>query len=55
MHTAQTVYTLRALTRDGARITSHVYLDQLYRVLAARVADHGMLEGAAFQPEEDAR
>lgn len=47
----QTIHLDRALTRDGAKITSHVYLDHLHRVIAARAAG-GLLEGAAFQQEK---
>lgn len=42
------VYVDRALTRDGAKITSRVYLDHLKHVLAARSGD-GLLLRPAFQ------
>jgi hypothetical protein len=45
------IYLDRALTRDGAKITSHIYLDHLHRVIAARAAD-GLLEDGAVQQEK---
>lgn len=40
------IYLDRALTRDGTKITSRIYLDQLNRVMLARSGDGLLLRPA---------